>query len=259
MENRFANLELELPSCSQVVQKQALPSSNQGQCLAEASAAFNRAEFESALRWYGRCLEYGLEQTAAWIGQVQCLLELSRPSEARIWADKALERFVDEPVLLSLKAMALGRLGDPTVALAFSDAAVERDNHHPIIWLARADILLAKGARTAEHCFVEAMRSGLGDATVSWLAGRIRRYWGQFAGAAKFFQEALAVSPDRYAVWVDLGLCQTLLGLIEPATRAFHQALALNPGYQPAQAGLNSLRTTSAGARITGWWRRWTT
>ena len=37
------------------------------------------------------------------------LIELAEYREAKIWADKALERFPHEPELLAAKAVALGR------------------------------------------------------------------------------------------------------------------------------------------------------
>lgn len=254
--SRFGNLELETTTPEVAVQRHFVPDSSQARCLQEANQAFDRAEFESALRWFGRCLEHGLQHIPAWVGQVQSLLELGRPAEAKVWADKALERFADQPELLALKAMALGRTGDTATALAFSDAAITRPGDFPLVWLARADVLLARGEKTAEHCFTRALQTAPGDATLRWVASRIRRFWGQFAAALKLVQEAIALAPDRFALWVDAGLCQAELGLTDPATRSFHQALALQPGCRAAQSGLNALGNTSWAQRLRGWWRR---
>ena len=150
--SRFGHLELETSTPASTALRHFVPDSSQAQCLLEANQAFDRAEFESALRWFGRSLEHGLSQVPAWVGQVRALLELGRPADAKVWADKALERFADHPELLALKAMALGRTGETATALAFSDAAVARPGDFPLVWLARADVLLARGEKTAEHC-----------------------------------------------------------------------------------------------------------
>lgn len=254
--NRFGNLEFDRPVETTATGHHFVPDSSQAQCMAEATTAFERAEFEGALRWYARCLEHGPNFVPAWAGQVRSLLELGRPQEAKVWVDKALERFVDESDLLALKAMALGRTGELGPALAFSDAAVARPGESPTVWLARADVLLARGDKMADHCFFRALQLAPGDATLRWLAARIRAFWGQFAAALKFAQEAIGLAPDRFALWVDAGRYRLELGLSESATMAFHQALALQPGCRAAQAGLNASGVATIGNRLRGWWRR---
>jgi tetratricopeptide (TPR) repeat protein len=72
------------------------------------------------------------------------LIELGEFREAKLWADKALERFPNEPELLAAKAVALGRSGDLQGALAFSDASIEERGDTPYVWLARGDVMLAR-------------------------------------------------------------------------------------------------------------------
>ena len=69
--------------------------------VAEAQAAYERADFEQALRSYSRVLEHDPLHVPAWAGQVRALIELGEFQEARLWADKALERFPTEPELLA--------------------------------------------------------------------------------------------------------------------------------------------------------------
>src|SRR5512139_2895626 len=97
--------------------------------LAEAQGAFESGDFEQALRFYGRVLEYSPNCAAAWTGQVRMLIELERLDEAKSWADKAVERFPRESELLAAKAVVLGRLGDLQAALSFSDAAIEEQGN----------------------------------------------------------------------------------------------------------------------------------
>ena len=65
--------------------------------VAQAQFAFENGQFEEALRLYAKILEYNPRNASAWAGQVRMLIELNEFAEAKKWADKALERFPDEP------------------------------------------------------------------------------------------------------------------------------------------------------------------
>jgi len=65
------------------------------------------------------------------------LIELGQHEEARLWSDKALERFPRDAELLAAKAVALARCGDTQGALAFSDSAIEERGDAPYVWLSR--------------------------------------------------------------------------------------------------------------------------
>ena len=84
------------------------------------------------------------------------LIELGEFREAKLWADKALERFPNEPELLAAKAVALARSGDLQGALSFSDASIEERGDTPYVWLARGDVLLARAEARADYCFEKA-------------------------------------------------------------------------------------------------------
>src|SRR3977135_3448429 len=122
--SRFVNLEFGGESEDQWF-AQKPPVKDEAHYLAEARAAFGNGNFEAGLRLYSKVLEFNPLNAAAWTGQVRMLIELGEFREAKLWADKALERFPHEPELLAAKAVALGRSGELQEALAFSDAAIE--------------------------------------------------------------------------------------------------------------------------------------
>ncbi|MSU34771.1 MAG: hypothetical protein EXS36_06590 [Pedosphaera sp.] len=256
--SRFGNLEFEsAPERSVSLRQHLHPLSDETRCLTEARSAFGTAEFESALRWYGRVLEFNPISLEAWSGQVKALIELGQYRDAKVWADKALEKFPQAPDLLAAKAVSLGRLGETDAALAFSDAALERPGDSSYVWLARGDVLLARRERQVEPCFDRALQLAPGDWMVRWLVARVRAYWKQFAAALKLAQEAAALAPDRFVVWVLAGQCQAALGLAAPATGSFHQALALHPGCRPAEEGLTALQSAGLLDRLRTGIRRW--
>lgn len=248
--SRFGQLEFDTPR-NEPAQRAHPPLADAARCLDEAGAAFGRGEFESALRWFGRVLEFDPHSIPAWAGQVRSLVEMGQFKEANVWADKALERFPSAAELLAAKAVALGRLGRPDEAMPFSDAAVEQPGESAYVWLARGDVLLSAGQKQVDPCFDRAMQLSGGDWMMRWLGARVRAFWGQFAAALKLAQEAAALAPDRFVAWVAAGECQAALGLSDAAVRSLHQALALNPDCREAERAL-------AGVRDEGWTSRFT-
>ena len=108
--SRFNNLEI-----GQVDRKE-----NQGDVvrdeawhLAEAANLYQSGRYDLALRSYSRVLEHNSSNAHAWCSQVRMLVELGEYREAKLWVDKALERFPKDPELLAAKAVVLARVGEP--------------------------------------------------------------------------------------------------------------------------------------------------
>src|SRR2546422_6784365 len=184
------------------------------------------------------------------------LIELGEFREAKLWADKALERFPHQPELLAAKAVALGRSGDLQGALAFSDSAIEERGDTPYVWLARADVLLARQEPRADYCFEKALLLAPRNWFVVWLGARIRHYYEQFALALKLLQQALEWNAGHFLLWLDLGHCQQMLGMVGPAKNSFTQAQQLNPQCREASLALTKLSSAGFGGRVRGFWRR---
>jgi tetratricopeptide (TPR) repeat protein len=253
--SRFSNLEFGSESEDRSPQQKALVK-DEAYYLAEARAAFAEGNFESGLRLYSKVLEFNPQNATAWTGQVRMLIELGEYREAKLWADKALERFPHEPELLAAKAVALARGGELESALAFSDASIEEHGDTPYIWLARGDVLLARQESRADYCFEKALLLAPRDWFVAWLAARVRYFYEQFALALKFLQQAIEWNAGHFLVWLELGRCQQALGLIGPARNSFSQARQLNPQCREADRALSELSGSGLGSRVRGWWRR---
>jgi tetratricopeptide (TPR) repeat protein len=253
--SRFANLELGGESEDQSRQQKALVK-DEAYYRAEARTAFENGEFEQALRLYGKVIEFNPNNAEAWTGQVRMLIELEQYQEARLWADKALERFPRDAELLAAKGVALGRSGDLQGALAFSDSAMEERGDTPYVWLARGDVLLARKESRADYCFEKALLLAPRDWFVAWLGARVRYFYQQFALALKLLQQAVELNATHFLVWLELGRCQQALGLAGPARHSFEQARQLNPNCAEARLALTRLSSMGVGPRVRGWWRR---
>lgn len=253
--SRFINLELGGESEDQSHEQKALVK-DEAYYLHEARKAFENGNFEQALRFYSKVLEFNPQNAAAWTAQVRMLIELEEFREARLWADKALERFPQEPELLAAKAVALARSGDLQGALAFSDASIEERGDTPYVWLARGDVLLARSERRADYCFEKALLLAPRDWFIVWLAARVRYYYRQFVLALKLLQQAIEWNAGHFLLWLECGQCQQALGLIGPAKNSYLQARQLNPNCRETELALSRLSHTGFWKRAGGWWRR---
>jgi Flp pilus assembly protein TadD len=200
-------------------------------------------------------LEYNTKNAGAWTGQVRMLIELGEYREAKLWADKALERFPNEPELLAAKAVALGRSGDLQGALAFSDASIEERGDTPYVWLARGDVLLARAETRADYCFEKAQLLAPHDWFIAWLAARIRFYYEQFVLALKLIQTSVDLNPGNFLLWLEQGHCQQAIGMVGAAKVSFTQAKQLNPHSEEVIEALHRASQVGLLARLHGKWR----
>jgi Flp pilus assembly protein TadD len=255
--SRFGNLEFGNEFEDESPQSQAnAGAKDEGFYANAAQLAFEQADFDEALRYFSKVLEFNPENAAAWTGQVKALIELGEFREAKIWADKALERFPHEPELLAAKAVALARNGDLDGAIAFSDASFEEQGDTPYIWLARGDVLLARREKRASYCIDKALLLAPGDWFVAWFGARIRFFYREFASALRLVQKAVALNSGNCMLWLLNGQCQKELGLSSPARFSFQQALQLDPDCMAARMEIVALDNASPAAKLRHWWQR---
>ena len=252
--SRFENLEFGDQSGERESSKPALR--DEQFYFGQAEEAFHRGLFEPALRHYSRVIEFNPQNAQAWTKQVRMLIELGEFKEARLWAEKALELFPNEPELLAAKGVALGRLGDLDGALSFCDAAVESSGHTPYVWLARADVLLARKEKRAEYCFEKAFTLAANNWLILWLAARIQAFYQHFALGLKLARQALALEPDRAVLWLEVGRCELALGLPVQAQRAFEQAHELDSECDTSALSREAAETGLLD-KVLRRWRQW--
>lgn len=213
--------------------------------LDEGSALYRSGRFEQALRAYSKVLEFNPQNASAWTAQVRMLIELEELREAKMWADKALEKFPDEGELLAAKAVALARMGELDSALAYSDASVEERGDAVYVWLARGDVFLARREKRAEYCFQKALSFSSGDWFVQWLVSRIHFFYSKLSLAFRYARQALELAPEQAAAWFQVGRCQAALGLASPALESFEQARDLDPAYPDIDQAIRDAGQTS--------------
>lgn len=251
--SRFVNLEFEDESDRQRHRSPKPLAKDEAYYLNNAHLEFENGNFQLALRLFSKVLEFNPLNVEAWTGQVRMFIELGEYREAKLWADKALERFPSDAELLAAKAVALARNGDLEAALVFSDAAIEERGDSPYIWLSRGDVLLARKEMLADYCLEKAMQMAPKNWFVAWMSGRIRLFYGKFAQALKMIELAVEWNPGHFLVWLERGRCQQSLGMLGAAEGSFTQACQLNPECAPAINGLNQIHKADVVHRAFSW------
>ncbi len=235
---RFSNLEFEKneePS----ERRETEPSRNEKHYLSLATERFRDGQFEDALKFFSRALEFDAHLPEAWLGQVQALIELDEPHEARVWADKGLEMFRSQPELLAAKGVATARLGELDQAMAFSDAAMAEKGASAYRWRARGDVLLSRGDRNDDFCFGKALAAAPGDWFEPLAIGRVYLTHERAAAAMKYLELATSRNGSNAYAWVTMGRCLELVGMADRARTAYRSALQIAPDRRAAQEGLD--------------------
>ena len=139
MSGRFANLEFNdrEHERDRAAEQRRTEQQDEQALLAAAHAEYRWGRFEPALRLYTRCLEANRAVVAAWVGQVQMLVQLEEHHEGRVWSDKALELFRNNGELLAAKGQACARLHDHLAAMACSDGSLQTPGSSAWRWIVR--------------------------------------------------------------------------------------------------------------------------
>lgn len=193
--------------------------------------------YENALRFYSRSLEENKTLVAAWVGQVQMLVQLHEYPQAGLWSQKALELFPSQGDLMAGQAQAECRMGNLKKAYALSDGALRQRGETSYRWQVRGEIMVSGKDRTDRHCFDKAQVAD-GDWLVPLESAMIYNFYRVYSKAQQRAQIAVEKAPDSYHAWYVLGLTQANSGFSSPATNSFRRCLELCPRHAEAMAKL---------------------
>jgi tetratricopeptide (TPR) repeat protein len=227
------------------------PVEDDARALVDAADCRRRGQYESALRFYSRSLEYDKSLVAAWVGQVQMLVQLGEAPEAELWARKALEIFPGNGELLAARAQALCRMGDARQAGAVCDSAMGAAGRSAYRWQVRGEWMLACKQKLEEHCFAKAQEID-GDWLVALESALIYLHYDFPSRAVVRARLATELAPAEYHPWFVRGMAEAELGLRSSAGESFEQCLQLCPRHVEALAHRREL---SAGWSPGSVWR----
>jgi tetratricopeptide (TPR) repeat protein len=230
---------------------------DQSQWMDEADHERRVGHFETALRYYSRALELDRVILAAWVGQVQMLVQLGECPEADLWARKSLEVFPGNAELTAGRAQALCRTGDLKQAQELSDGSFAREGSSAYRWMVRGELLLCQRQKTDDHCFSKAMQVD-SDWLVPVEIGLICRYHNAPSQALKYLRTAIEKAPDQPYPWYVTGLCQSDLESVGAAINSFQRCVDITPGHEDARQQIANLsnRSFSPARWLRRLWRR---
>jgi tetratricopeptide (TPR) repeat protein len=196
--------------------------------------------YEMALRYYSRALEIDKTLVAAWVGQVQMLVQLGEYPQASLWSQKALELFPSHGDLMAGQAQAECRLGNMKKALPLSDGALRQRGESAYRWQVRGELMLSGGQRADRHCFDKAQLAD-SDWLVPLETAIICCHYKSFSMAQLRAQAAVEKAPGAYYAWYVLGVCQSRLGFDTAARASFTHCLEQCPQHVEARSRLSEL------------------
>ncbi len=201
--------------------------------LQQADRAYRYGSYETGMRQYAKALSEDAMRTEAWLGQVNCLIELEELDEARVWADKALDKFPDEPELLAAKSLTLARLGDAEDSMTLAARAIKKLNPSPYVWLQRGLALLCLDPRRhSRTCFMKALEGGDSAGAVSLRIGMGYLREKDYPNAKSFLAAAVEGDPKNPLTWYMLGRCCDGLYAYGRAIRCYERALEFRPEFK---------------------------
>lgn len=220
--------------------------------LQQAERAYKYGSYERAMREYAKALGQDAARADAWLGQVNCLLELEELNEARIWVDKALDRFPENPELMAAKALVLARCGDAEEAATIAGRAIKKLDPSPYVWLLRGLTLLCIDPRKAGRtCFLKALEGGDGDGAIALRIGMGFLRHKDYASAKEYLACTVEKDPRNPLAWHMLGRCCEGLFAYARAARCYERALDMRPDFRDdVLAGIGRVRTRGFFSRL---------
>jgi tetratricopeptide (TPR) repeat protein len=217
--------------------------------LQAAEESFYRGDYDRALREYSRVIQLDPTIVRAWVGQVFALLRKKQDGEAMTWVNRALDRFPDEPSLLSTRGLVQAYKGMAQRGIGSSDYALSMGSTRDA-WLARGEILLTAGNRHAIDCFVKALEFDPdGPKTLAHIGLTLLDHK-KYAAAYEYLTQATEKNPKNDWLWTRLGHCAERLRYYQNAREAYDRALELNPQQRTARRSLERLMTSGPIARF---------
>ncbi|MDD3926775.1 MAG: tetratricopeptide repeat protein [bacterium] len=225
--------------------------------LDAADEAFAVEDYERALSYYSRSLQYDINTEDAWLGQLRCLIEMRELQEAVVWSDRAMERMPNSAVILAARGMAEARLGRMEKAIGFSDAALAAKGVKPFVWIARGDVLIVTSNDSAKACFYKGVEMAPGDWRVRSAIAQAYLIRGRFHQALENLRHAVRLDSNRFYCWYWIGRCCEELGEVKDAAIAYKRALSIKSDFKRAQEALAQLnKRRSIWTGLGNWLRR---
>lgn len=217
----------------------------------QASEAYFCENYEKALAYYSRALQYNITLEECWLGQLQCLVDLGELHEAVVWSERALEKFPKSAPILAARAIAESRSGRKDTAMGFSDGSFSASGVTAYCWIARGEVLLSIKKGNSNACFSKAVEMSPSDWAVRAAIGRTLCMNNLPREAIAYFRQALQLDSSKYICWYWIGKCSESIRQYSEAEAAYRQVLSMCPSCTKAQEALALIARRGFLSRLT--------
>lgn len=256
-QGRFSKLDFDTKGSTPENTPDPWPNLDEEACIAAGDARFHEGQYEVALSAYSRALRYNRDASAAWIGQIRCLISLGEYREAVVWANRALDRFPASANVLACKGLALALDGDIRQGMEFLDGAVEMRATSAFVWAARGESLLLapNSAENAHRCFLKAVEIAPEDWSLMLRIGIAYNRARFYAKAKDILQSAARHAERNPLVLYQLGRSHEGLGQHAAATGYYQRALAARQDFAEARTALRRIQISGPFGFLRRIWR----
>lgn len=197
--------------------------------MARGDEAFFRGDAKDSLRWYSRAMKVDSTRLEPWVAQVRLLLLTRQFNEAKVWLNRALSIFPDNPALMSLHALKNALTGQIRAGMSTSDRLMSEQATNGAAWLSRGHILMITGNhKNADFCFDQCLQlSGDADWKTPMMIGLVLDFERHWAKSIRYYELALGRRAELPYAWFRIGRARAAVGQREMARQAFMRAEAL--------------------------------
>lgn len=195
----------------------------------KAEQSFAAKDYRGAAVLFGRLAEQGRDpelRQAALLMEAKCLVNLDEFANA----DQALRRYLvarpDSPEALYLLGYALEREDKPKESLMiFNKAAAVSAPTANDLKIASLDYVLLQDYHDALHWLQRSLAADATDPETWYFLGRTQMQLGDFVSAENSFRRAIALSPDDFKAYNNLGLSLAAQNRNDEAEAAYRDAV----------------------------------
>jgi Flp pilus assembly protein TadD len=169
------------------------------QMLAQAQAAVDRADWESALTWLTQAKAIDPAHAGALTGMGTCLLQLGRPAEAVALFHEVTGLASDSPEAYNNLGVAYAVTQDWKAAELAYRRALEIDSEHAQAWTNLAQVYLQQPGRLVEGIQILAavVQACPGEIPALFLLAHCYEEAGEKNSAMELYRRILQVQPDN--------------------------------------------------------------
>lgn len=236
MSDRFKWLEMSDDSSRKDKGKQIIEPDSYDHAIRNGFYLIVKGDLEDALKYYSRALDYDQTQSEPWLKQIWILIQLNEIAQALTWSKAGLQKFPQDPELLSIRAFIAAISADFSTAMAYSDNANSKKGISPLTQIIRGAILMLRGGRagerTGERCILKGLEGNQNDWWLQINAALAYLEAGFTFNAIEHLNLAKTLQKNSPFIYYLLSKTYKSMGDLKRARKMIENSLAIDPYFE---------------------------